>query len=139
MIDLIKEAFDTSWILGILLTILILFLTILGISLTLTAIDYCTGDKHSYRGTVIDASYSPELNSTGTGTAVVNGRVGIVTTHHHQPEKWQLMVRNEAGKVVEVECNPTAYYNYKHGSPIIYTAVTGSFTDNIYSPETLEE
>lgn len=101
-------------------------------------VDYLSGKPHSYNGTVIDHGYTPEINSTGTGTAFVNGKVGVVTTHNHQAEEWKIMVRNSQNIVVAVECDATTYYNFKNGDSVFYIAITGGLSKSVYSPEKLK-
>lgn len=90
-------------------------------------------------GVVVDKQYEPEHDNVSTGTAVSSdGKVGVVTTHNHESEKYILIVRNQQNEIVSVDCEPKLYYSKKIGQTVIYDDYQGCFSGLSYGEEAVK-
>jgi hypothetical protein len=90
-------------------------------------------------GVIVDKQYEAEHNNVSTGTAVTSdGKVGVVTTHNHESEKYILIVRNQQNEIVSVDCEPKLYYSKKIGQTVIYDDYQGYFSGFSYGEEAVK-
>lgn len=97
-------------------------------------IDVIASKPDPFYGSVIDKHYKAERNSTATGYGMTSsGKSGVIVTSEHESEKFLLMVKNENGNVVTVECDPELYYEKQVGQKIHCKAYKGYFTKTTWS------
>lgn len=97
-------------------------------------IDIFASKPELFYGNVIDKHYKAERNSTGTGYGMTSsGKGGVIIASEHESEKFLLMVKNEKGNVVTVDCEPELYYEKLIGQKIECKAYKGFFTGSIWA------
>lgn len=84
------------------------------------------------QGMVLDKSYSPERNSTGSGL-VSDGKGGTsyVMTNEHESEKWKVILQ-DGNDVVTADAAPQLYYAIDKGAPVAYVRTVGRVTGIVY-------
>lgn len=127
MIREIREMFEDMPIIAGIATILVL-------GLAFILIDGIAGKSEPFYGTVIDKYYKAERNGIGTGYGITSsGKSGVIVTSEYEGEKFLLMVKNQNGNVVTVECKPQLYYEKQIGEKIECKAYKGWISGSIYS------
>jgi hypothetical protein len=128
MIRKIRLIFDD---IPIIINILIIILFLLFIFFL---IDGIASKPESFYGYVIDKNYKSESNTSGIGYLMTNtGKGGVILTSEYESEKFILIVKNEKGNIVSVECEPEIYYEKQVGQKIYCKAYKGRFTGLTYS------
>ena len=124
---MIREMFKEMPIVSSLMLIFIL-------GLVFVTIDGLASKPEPFTGSVIDKYYQAEKNSTSTGFGTTSdGKSGVIVTTQHANQKFLLMVKNENGNIVTVECTSELYYEKQIGQQIYCKAYKGFFTGSIWS------
>jgi len=71
----------------------------------------CEMKRNAAPATIIERTHAASSTSTAVGS---NGKVAVVCT----PERWELVVQNDEGKVYAVEVSPEAWAAAKPGTRI---------------------
>ena len=124
---MIREMFEDMPIVSSLIAIFILGLTFL-------LIDVIASEPELFYGTVINKHYKAEIERSGTGYGMTSsGQSGVIVISEYESEKFLLMVKNEKGNIVTVECKPELYYEKQVGQKIDCNTYKGFFTGLIWS------
>ena len=131
MKHIIKEMFKEMPI----ITYTMLFLIFL---ISFICFDIFKSNKEIFNGIIVDKHYKAEVNKTGYGYGTTsNGGSGVIITNSNESEKFLIMVKNEQGHVLTVDCDSDLYYTKEIGSNVECIKKIGKYTNTVWSIEAI--
>jgi hypothetical protein len=130
MFDFISEMWSDGPM-GIVLLVLLFILVLFLLGMVALGADYIFGHDQQLSVIVVEKTYSPASYGSGIATGVTgNGQVGTGVVFTSSPEKFVLLVKDDAGEVFSHEVEPAIYASANKRDRIDITVRIGRFSNS---------